>query len=61
MTVADLQLGYAGMIVLGLMVLGASRVTKDLRAPGEKRQYYAIQAVTIVCALVGAKLLLGEP
>lgn len=62
MTVADLQLGYAGMIVLGLMVLGASRVTKDLRAPGEKRQYYAIQAVTIVCALVGAKLgvLMGD-
>ncbi|HET7843607.1 MAG TPA: prolipoprotein diacylglyceryl transferase family protein, partial [Xanthomonadales bacterium] len=62
MNAPDLQLGYAGMIVLGLMALGASRVTKDLRAPGERRQYYTIQVVTIVCALVGAKLgvLMGD-
>lgn len=50
-----IHLAYAGMVLLGLLLLivfrPASRYT-----PAERRQYLRIQAITLIAALLGAKL-----
>ena len=52
----DVHLTYAGMILLGAILLASLRVTRDLRSADERRQYYLLQAVTLVGALLGMKL-----
>ena len=58
----DIHMAYAGMILLGIVVVLLSRVTRDLRSRSEKRQYYVLQGITIAGALFGAKLsvLIGD-
>ena len=52
----DIHLAYAGMILLGAILLACLRVTRDLRGADERRQYYLLQAITLVGALLGMKV-----
>jgi phosphatidylglycerol---prolipoprotein diacylglyceryl transferase len=52
----DLHLGYAVMVVLGFALTLSFPLTRHFTAPGDKRRYYAMQAITAVCALLGAKV-----
>lgn len=50
------------MVVLGLALALAFPVTKHFEDPLDKRRYYTLQAITAVCAVLGAKfaVLLGD-
>jgi len=52
----DLHFGYAVMVLLGFGLLAAFPLTRHLQQPGDRRRYYTMQAITAVCALLGAKL-----
>lgn len=52
----DLHLGYASMVLVGLALTLAFPVTRHFREPLGRRRYYALQAITAVCALIGAKV-----
>lgn len=52
----DLHLGYAVMVVLGFALTLTFPLTRHFSDPRDKRRYYALQAITAVCALLGAKL-----
>jgi phosphatidylglycerol:prolipoprotein diacylglycerol transferase len=52
----DLHFGYAVMVVLGIGLTLAFPVTKHFDRPEDKRRYYTMQAITAVCAVLGAKL-----
>ena len=52
----DLHLGYALMVVLGFALTLTFPLTRHFQDPRDRRRYYAMQAITAVCALLGAKL-----
>src|SRR5688572_30283950 len=52
----DLHLGYAVMVVLAFGLTLSFPMTRHFTDPSDKRRYYAMQAITAVCALLGAKL-----
>ena len=52
----DLHLAYAAMVILGIGLVLAFPVTKHFEDPRDKRRYYAMQIITAVCAVIGAKL-----
>jgi prolipoprotein diacylglyceryltransferase len=52
----DLHFGYAVMVVLGFALTLTFPLTKHFQDPRDRRRYYAMQAITAVCALLGAKL-----
>jgi phosphatidylglycerol:prolipoprotein diacylglycerol transferase len=52
----DLHVAYAAMVLLGLAVMLAFPVTKQFENAHDRRRYYTMQAVTAVCAVLGAKL-----
>ena len=56
-----LQLAYAGMVLLGIVLLLAFRPARHYRSH-ERAQYWRLQAITLVAALVGAKfaVLVGD-
>jgi len=58
----QLHFGYAGMVLIGILAVLAFRVTKDITSPRDRRAYYTLQSITIVAALLGAKLavLMGD-
>jgi phosphatidylglycerol:prolipoprotein diacylglycerol transferase len=58
---AGLQLAYAGMVLLGVALLLAFRPARHY-ASAERAQYWRLQAITLVAALVGAKfaVLMGD-
>jgi phosphatidylglycerol:prolipoprotein diacylglycerol transferase len=58
----DLHFGYTLMVVLGFALLLVFPVTKHFESPHDKRRYYTMQAITAVCAVLGAKfaVLLGD-
>jgi len=56
------QPGYSVMVLLGLCLVLGFPVTKDITEPTDRRSYYTIQAITLLGALLGAKLavLMGD-
>jgi hypothetical protein len=52
----DLHFAYAAMVILGIGLVLAFPVTKHFEDPRDKRRYYAMQIITAVCAVIGAKL-----
>jgi phosphatidylglycerol---prolipoprotein diacylglyceryl transferase len=56
-----LQLAYSGMVVLGLVVMMVFRPASHY-GPGERWQYWRLQGITLVAALIGAKVavLMGD-
>lgn len=52
----DLHFGYAAMVLLGFGLLIAFPTTKHFQDAQDKRRYYTMQAITAVCAVLGAKL-----
>jgi len=52
----DLHLVYALMVVLGFALTLTVPMTRHFQGPRDRRRYYAMQAITAVCALLGAKL-----
>jgi len=58
----DLHAGYMLMVVLGLLLTLSFPVTKNFADQRDRKRYYTIQIVTIVAAVVGAKIavLLGD-
>lgn len=52
----DLHFGYALMVVLGFALTLAFPMTRHFQYPRDRHRYYAMQAITAVCALLGAKL-----
>lgn len=52
----DLHFGYAVMVLLGLGLMFVFPLTGNFRHADDKRRYYAMQGITVVCALLGAKL-----
>jgi len=52
----DLHFAYATMVILGIGLVLAFPVTKHFENPLDKRRYYMMQAITAVCAVIGAKL-----
>lgn len=57
----DLQFAYAGMVLLGVALLLAFRPARHYSSH-ERAQYWRLQAITLVAALVGAKfaVLMGD-
>ena len=57
----DLQLAYSGMVALGLVLLLVFRPAGQY-GTRERRQYWRLQAITLVAALLGAKfaVLMGD-
>lgn len=58
----QLHFGYAGMMLIAILAVLAFRVTKDISSARDRRAYYTLQSITIVGALIGAKLavLMGD-
>ncbi len=58
----DLHFGYALMVLIGFAVTLSFPLTRHFTAPGDRRRYYLLQAITAACALLGAKfaVLLGD-
>jgi phosphatidylglycerol:prolipoprotein diacylglycerol transferase len=58
---SNLQLSYALAVVLGIAVIAVFRPASHLRKP-DRSQYYRLQAITLIGAIVGAKLavLMGD-
>jgi phosphatidylglycerol:prolipoprotein diacylglycerol transferase len=52
---ANLQVAYAGMVLLGIALLLAFRPARHY-ASHERAQYWRLQAITLLAALVGAKV-----
>jgi phosphatidylglycerol---prolipoprotein diacylglyceryl transferase len=52
----DLHFGYALMVVLGFALTLSFRLTRHFQDPLDRRRYYAMQVITAVCALLGAKI-----
>jgi phosphatidylglycerol---prolipoprotein diacylglyceryl transferase len=52
----DLHFGYALMVVLGFALTLAFPLTRHFHDPRDRRRYYSLQAITAICALIGAKL-----
>jgi len=52
----DLHAGYMIMVVLGFALTLSFPVTKHFADSRDRKRYYAIQIVTIVAAVLGAKL-----
>ena len=52
----DLHFWYVAMILLGFSLTLAFPLTKHFSDPQDKRRYYTMQVITIVCAVLGAKL-----
>jgi phosphatidylglycerol:prolipoprotein diacylglycerol transferase len=52
----DLHFGYALMVLLGIGLTMAFPTTKHFEDARDKRRYYTMQAITAVCAVLGAKL-----
>lgn len=52
----DLHFWYVAMVVLGFSLTLAFPLTKHFSDPLDKRRYYTMQVITIVCAVLGAKL-----
>lgn len=47
---------YSVMVLLGFAVMFAFPITRDIRSANDRRSYYLIQVVTLLGALLGAKL-----
>ena len=58
----DIHAVYAGMMVLGFVFAFGFRVTKPFADRNDRRRYYAMQIITLVSAVIGAKfaVLLGD-
>ena len=58
---APVQVAYAGMVLLGIVLLLAFRPARHY-ASAERAQYWRLQAITLVAALIGAKfaVLMGD-
>jgi phosphatidylglycerol---prolipoprotein diacylglyceryl transferase len=58
---SPIQVAYAGMVLLGIVLLLAFRPARHY-ASAERAQYWRLQAITLVAALVGAKfaVLMGD-
>ena len=56
MSVFDLHLAYALMVLLGLGLVLTFPLTRHFEDPRDRRRYYTMQVVTAVCAVLGAKL-----
>jgi len=52
----DLHFWYVVMMLLGLSLTFAFPMTKHFSDPQDRRRYYTMQVVTIVCAVLGAKI-----
>ena len=52
----DLHFWYVVMMLLGLSLTFAFPMTKHFSDPQDKRRYYTMQVITIVCAVLGAKM-----
>jgi phosphatidylglycerol---prolipoprotein diacylglyceryl transferase len=52
----DLHFGYALMVVLGFALTLSFPLTRHFNDRRDRRRYYALQAITAVCALLGAKI-----
>jgi phosphatidylglycerol:prolipoprotein diacylglycerol transferase len=52
----DLHFGYALMVVLGFALTLSFPLTRHFSDPRDRRRYYAMQAITATCALLGAKI-----
>lgn len=52
----DLHAGYTLMVLLGLVLTLAFPVTKNFADPADRKRYYVMQMITVVAALLGAKL-----
>ena len=57
----DLQLAYSGMVVLGLVLMMVFRPAGHYGSD-ERRQYWRLQGITLIAALLGAKfaVLVGD-
>ena len=55
-TTFDLHFGYAVMVLLGIGLTLAFPTTKHFEDKRDKQRYYTMQAITAVCAVLGAKL-----
>jgi prolipoprotein diacylglyceryltransferase len=47
---------YPVLVTCGLVLALAYPATKNITDPAMKRQYYVLQAITLLCAVAGAKL-----
>lgn len=58
----DLHAGYAIMMLLGMALTLSFPLTKHYRVAEDRKRYYMIQIVTVVAAVIGAKIavLLGD-
>ncbi len=58
----DIHTAYLAMMVLGFVLALSFRVTKPFADKRDRGRYYTLQAITLVCAVVGAKfaVLLGD-
>jgi phosphatidylglycerol:prolipoprotein diacylglycerol transferase len=52
----DLHAGYMLMVVLGFALTLSFPLTKHFADPRDRKRYYTIQFVTIVAAVIGAKI-----
>jgi len=52
----DLHAGYMIMVVLGFALTLSFPLTKHFADPRDRKRYYTIQIVTIVAAVIGAKI-----
>jgi len=52
----DLHFGYAVMVILGIGLTLAFPLTRHFENPADRERYYVMQAITAVCAVLGAKL-----
>jgi phosphatidylglycerol:prolipoprotein diacylglycerol transferase len=58
----NLELAYAGMVLLGVALFALFRPTKQYADPRDRAQYIRLQVLTLVAALLGAKVavLMGD-
>ena len=52
----DLHFWYVATMLLGLSLTFAFPMTKHFSDPQDRRRYYTMQVITIVCAVLGAKI-----
>lgn len=54
--IVDIHASYAGLMLASLALVFAVPSTAHFTRPDDRRRYYAMQAITLVGALLGAKL-----